>query len=218
MKLTKYIHSCVLLEENGEQLLIDPGIFTFSQGVPVETFGGAATIVITHNHPDHVDPENVKKIVAMSGATIVTNEELKTVLIDAGIETTFVTDAEYKTDNFTIEAIKAAHENILSDSIPENYAYRINGTLLAVGDSFAAQLRELSGIDLLMLPVMAPWNTELDVFDFAKAIAPKKIVPVHDGYAKDFFLKGRYANYAKNFEKEGIEFIALSNPGDSMEL
>jgi L-ascorbate metabolism protein UlaG (beta-lactamase superfamily) len=218
MKLTKYIHSCILLEENGEKLLIDPGIFTFSQGVPVDTFSGVKTIVITHNHPDHIDLENVKAIVSMGGATIVANKELEKVLRDAGVETTFITGNEYKTENFTIEGIEAAHEKILSQSIPENYAYRINGTVLAVGDSFAPRLRELTGIQTLMLPVMAPWNTELDVFDFAKAIAPKKIIPVHDGYAKEFFLKARYDNYKKNFEKEGIEFVSLSNSGDSTEI
>jgi len=61
---------------------------------------------------------------------------------------------------------------------------------------------------------MAPWTTELAVAQFAKTIAPHMIIPVHDGYAKDFFLKQRYENFEKYFSTLGITFQAMYEPGD----
>lgn len=64
---------------------------------------------------------------------------------------------------------------------------------------------------------MAPWTTELSVADFAHRLAPKTVFPIHDGYAKDFFLDSRYDNYQKYFEKHGIEFVPLQEIGASLE-
>ena len=63
---------------------------------------------------------------------------------------------------------------------------------------------------------MAPFTTELQVTAFADALQPKQILPVHDGYAKDFFLKQRYENYGKHFEKKGIQFHKPMKVGDSI--
>ncbi|MDQ6892288.1 MAG: hypothetical protein M3167_06365 [Acidobacteriota bacterium] len=32
MRVSKYIHSCLLIESDGDRLLIDPGKFSFSDG------------------------------------------------------------------------------------------------------------------------------------------------------------------------------------------
>jgi L-ascorbate metabolism protein UlaG (beta-lactamase superfamily) len=49
MKISKYIHSCILLESKKEQLLIDPGPFTFIEGkVKAGDFKGVTTILFTH--------------------------------------------------------------------------------------------------------------------------------------------------------------------------
>jgi hypothetical protein len=66
--------------------------------------------------------------------------------------------------------------------------------------------------------VMAPWSTELDVARFAGRLAPGRIIPVHDGYAKDFFLESRYGNFDKYFASIGIGFEWMSNPGDLIEI
>lgn len=53
---------------------------------------------------------------------------------------------------------------------------------------------------------MAPFCAEIMVAAFAGKIKPKQNLPVHDGFAKPFFLKQRYANYKKYFEKQAIIF------------
>jgi L-ascorbate metabolism protein UlaG (beta-lactamase superfamily) len=51
MKLTKYTHACIRLEKDGKVLVLDPG--TFSE--TTEALDGAHAVLITHEHPDHVD-------------------------------------------------------------------------------------------------------------------------------------------------------------------
>ena len=51
MQLTHFGHSCLLAEFGNTRLLFDPG--TFAHGF--EGITGLSAIVITHQHPDHVD-------------------------------------------------------------------------------------------------------------------------------------------------------------------
>ncbi len=112
----------------------------------------------------------------------------------------------------------AQHAPILNAVLPQNIAYVVNNTLLHPGDSFASSLDAWKGIPVLALPIMAPWMTELEVAEFARRMSPQKIIPVHDGYAKDFFLQQRYENYQKYFSPLGIDFQWLDKPGDSIEV
>jgi hypothetical protein len=43
------------------------------------------------------------------------------------------------------------------------------------------------GIELLILPIMAPWLTKPAVADFARTMRPRQVLAAHGGYAKDFF-------------------------------
>ena len=62
MRITKYIHSCLLLEEDGHKLLFDPGKFSFVEGlVKPAQFNDVETIAISHEHPDHIDIDALKE-------------------------------------------------------------------------------------------------------------------------------------------------------------
>jgi L-ascorbate metabolism protein UlaG (beta-lactamase superfamily) len=49
MKITKFGHACLELEENGQLLILDPGFYT----QPIENRTDVQAIVITHIHDDH---------------------------------------------------------------------------------------------------------------------------------------------------------------------
>lgn len=54
MKLTKLVHSCLILEKNGLRILVDPGAYSWQNEI-VRTFdlSRISAVVVTHNHPDH---------------------------------------------------------------------------------------------------------------------------------------------------------------------
>jgi L-ascorbate metabolism protein UlaG (beta-lactamase superfamily) len=209
----------MLLEERGEKLLFDPGRFSFIEGlVTPEQFRDVNWIVITHTHPDHLDADAVCKIVELSCAFVIGNHEVSEQLSAEALAVSVLEDGEKTFGAFRLRAVPAKHQPILWDTLPQNTAFVVNTTLLNGGDSFDTALDAYRGIDTLALPVLAPYLTELDVMNYAKRLQPKHAIPLHDGYAKDFFIEQRYANYAPYFEKLGIQFHKLARPGDSVTL
>jgi len=43
-------------------------------------------------------------------------------------------------------------------------------------------------------------------------------LPLHDGYAKPFFITQRYTNYEQHFSKRGIKFHRPEQPGAVVNL
>jgi L-ascorbate metabolism protein UlaG (beta-lactamase superfamily) len=219
MRIYKFIHSCLVVEEGGDKILFDPGMFSFMEDqVTPDAFRDVRTIIITHNHPDHVDVAALKKIVDLSGAMVITNSETKDALTREGIEAIVLDEGSYQSKDFTIRAVPANHEKILAPTLPQNTAYIINDSFLNPGDSFATLPATFRGIKALALVVAAPWTTEVTTAEFAETIAPHMVIPVHDGYVKSFFQKMRYDNYGRYFATKGITFQHLVNPGDGVEI
>lgn len=219
MRIYKYIHSCLLLDHQGEKLLFDPGKFTFVEGrVTPDTFSDVSIIVLTPDHPDHLNIAALKEVVARSGARVLSNGAVASKLRREAVEVTVLEEGMQQAGAFTLWAIPAQHEPILSDSLPHNTAFLVNERVLNPGDSFQPSLFAFRGIELLILPVLAPWLTELAVADFARQMNPKQVLPVHDGYAKDFFLKQCYETYQTYFEELNIVFHELMEPGACITL
>lgn len=220
MKITKYIHSCLLIENEADKILFDPGKFSFIEGkVKPSQFTDLLAIILTHNHPDHIDAGSLKEIIENNpNAVLLANTEIKNKLAEKVIAVEAFETGTRRVGNFNIEAFDAPHEKILADEIPQNTAYVIDGVFVHPGDSLAESVAKHSGTKILALPTMAPWETELQTFDFAKKMSPQHVVPIHDGYAKDFFLQSRYENFQRFFKRENIEFQWMNKAGDFFEI
>ena len=190
MRISKYIHSCLLFEHEGDKLLFDPGNYSFIEGhVTPETFRDVSTVVITHSHPDHLALEPLKQILALSGADVVTNGEVAAILHGEGIDATTIEEGTLTAGAFTLRAIPTPHEAILADTVPRHTAFLVDDRVLNCGDSFADPLLPYAGVEVLIMPVMAPFLTEVGAAAFARRMRPRQVIPVHDGYAKDFFVR-----------------------------
>ncbi len=60
MKITKFEHACLLIEDLGQYLVIDPGMF--AESLPT-TLKNVSAIVITHQHGDHLDQEKLLALI-----------------------------------------------------------------------------------------------------------------------------------------------------------
>jgi len=219
MRITKYIHSCLLFELGGQQILFDPGRFAFIEGlVQPDVFKDVSVVIITHNHPDHPDVAALKRIVALRQAVIISNREVAAELKAHGLTVQIHEEGPLDLGAFQLQALPVQHEAILDSPLPQMTAWLVNGKVLNPADSFAHNLLQFAGVELLILPVTAPFLTELVVANFALKMRPKQILPVHDGYLKPFFVQQRYDNYGPYFEKHGIEFHRLAEPGDAITL
>lgn len=219
MRITKYIHSCLLIEKGSDRLLFDPGLFTFVEGtVKPSQFQNIQAIIFTHCHPDHIDETSLKEIIKNNpNAVVLANSEIHRKLAEKNIQSEVFENGRRDVASFNLKAFDAPHEKLLADEIPQNTAYTVDDIILHPGDSLSKNLYELKGTPILCLPVMAPWETELQTFEFAKQLSPQYVVPIHDGYAKDFFIKSRYQTFQKFLEKEDIKFQWMSAAGDYFE-
>lgn len=76
MKIRHLVHSCLLIEMAGRRLLVDPGSFSGEavRALPQEVLAGLDAVLITHQHPDHVDPELLGDVLAASPDAVVLAE------------------------------------------------------------------------------------------------------------------------------------------------
>jgi L-ascorbate metabolism protein UlaG (beta-lactamase superfamily) len=219
MQLRKFGHSCLLLEESGEQILFDPGLPEFLHRLATpDAFASVSLVVITHWHPDHADTSLIRAIVQRSGAAVLCTPEGEKELREAGVNATTPKLGRSSFGRFTLHTILAPHAALLGSAAPQNHGYLINDRVLNPGDSFDGALEEYRGVAALALPVTAPWMTELEAAAFAGRMKPRRIVPVHDGYLRDFFRTRRYETFRRYFEKEGISFDTVAGPEVTLEI
>jgi L-ascorbate metabolism protein UlaG (beta-lactamase superfamily) len=211
MKITKYEHACVVIEDQGKKLIIDPGSWT-------EDFGGTENIaaaVITHIHADHFNPTNITAIAQANPnvqifATEEVAHELATLPIAAvsGGRTSMV--APFKLQFF------GEQHAVIHESMPrnQNVGVLVNDNFYYPGDSFVAP-----GVPVqtLALPVSAPWLKASEMMDFFNEVKPQICFPTHNALLSD---KGQ-ALIDNNFGKKlcdqiGATYYSLE-PGESIE-
>lgn len=207
MKITKFGHSCLLIEENGARILIDPGNYSILQNAVTDI----DAIFITHEHNDHCDTASIKTIVERnSGAPVHTNEGVGKKLAAAGIQHELFLDGQ-KTmvKGVLVEGVGKKHATIYP-TWPEldNTGYRIGGRLFHTGDSLS---HELDSVEILALPMIAPWMRVAEGIDFAKHICPRFVLPIHDGMIRSE-IRGIYHDMYKNeLAQSGIGWLDIED-------
>ena len=207
MKITKFVHCFLLIEEKGVRILTDPGCYTTAQN----DLKNIDILLITHEHSDHLHIESVKKILENNPeATIITNNSVKDLLSKEGIEgIKIVEDGEEKTvKGIVFKGYGKEHAEIYKNrSLVLNTGYFIGERLYYPGDSF---FNPNIKVDILALPVAGPWCKISDSINFALQVLPKKVFPVHDGGLNEMGTKFVYNGQASIvLQENGIEFVAL---------
>ena len=83
MKVTKFGHCCLLIEENELKILTDPGIYSTSQ----DEVKNIDVILITHEHTDHIHIPSLKNCIKNNPkARIITNKGVAKMLDLEGIK------------------------------------------------------------------------------------------------------------------------------------
>lgn len=179
MKLTKFKHSCFMLEHDGQSLIVDPGNWSIDFVDP----GNVTVIMLTHEHSDHFDKDLLQGIVDKNPeAVIIAPHEMTEKL--AG----FSTKGVFPGDSLTVGAFRLSffggehapiHPEIAS---VVNVGVLVNNSFYYPGDSFT-----LPGVPVktLALPVTAPWLKISEPIDFMIEVKPELAFPVHDHIASD---------------------------------
>ena len=154
MKLTKFEHSCMVIQK------------------------GDSSIVITHEHADHWTEEQLTRILDRNkNARIFGPAGVVAAAPAFTIETVSGGD-EVVVEPFSLKFFGEKHA-VIHSSIPlvDNVGVMVDDTFYYGGDSFT-----LPGVEVgtLAVPVGAPWLKIGEVIDYVEAVKPRKSLPVHE--------------------------------------
>ena len=176
MRLTKYGHSCLLVEEGSARLLLDPG--SLSGGF--EELEGLTAVLVTHQHGDHLDAERIRGLLDRNpGVRVVCDEGSAGPLGEAGAEVEVVHDGEELDLGGVGVQVAGRHHAVIHPDIPvvPNVGYLVGGRLFHPGDAFTLPGRP---IEVLAVPAGAPWLKVAEPIDYLRRVRPRVAVPVHE--------------------------------------
>jgi L-ascorbate metabolism protein UlaG (beta-lactamase superfamily) len=180
MRVTKFTHSCLRIEDGDSVLVVDPGAFSEPAALT-----GANAVLITHEHIDHLDVDAVGGAVARQPDLRVYAHADVLPKLEAFREvvTTVAVGEEFSAAGFTVRAYGGQHA-IIYPEIPQiaNLSYLISDGATSVyypGDSFTVP--DGAEVDTLFVPLNAPWMKLAESIDFVRAVQPRRAYAAHDG-------------------------------------
>jgi glyoxylase-like metal-dependent hydrolase (beta-lactamase superfamily II) len=200
MRVTKFVHSCLLVEHDGKAVLIDPGTFSWP-AIEIGSLPPLDAVLITHLHPDHCYPEALNQLREhFEGLTIVSNPQTVDRLAEEGIEATSDMPAWGQQ-----EVVR--HADLTFTPAPQNSAFHLFGRLSHLGDSFDAKKNQ----SVIAFPITAPWGGLWPNLQRLIALKPEAALPIHDWHWNDQARKSSYEAAAKTLAEHGIKFIPLKD-------
>jgi L-ascorbate metabolism protein UlaG (beta-lactamase superfamily) len=210
MRIAHLGHSCLLVDIGGQRILIDPG--GFSPGIVGVT--GISVILVTHKHPDHIDLQRLPAILETNPqARLYAEPQAAAVMEDAGIAAELTVSGSTLTfAGVQVTPVGEQHA-LINEALPRvgnlGVVLRREGEpiLFHPGDAYDA---EPGQVDILALPLNAPWAASRDTVAFVRRISPRVSIPVHDALLSGI---GRrlYLSHVESFGPDGMEIRDLSD-------
>jgi len=175
-RLTRYGHSCVRIERDGDALVIDPGVLSDLDAA----LDGVRDVLVTHEHADHVDVARL----AATEADVTAPQAVLDALAGAGVPAErlhAVTNGDHlDVHGFDVRVLGEKHAVVHPDiPIATNVAYLVGG-VLHPGDAYADP--QGHDVELLLVPIGGPWVKIAEVVDYVRSVAPRRVAAIHDAH------------------------------------
>jgi L-ascorbate metabolism protein UlaG (beta-lactamase superfamily) len=212
MELTKQGHACVVLSEGDQRIVLDPGSFTDPAALD-----GATAVLITHEHPDHFEPQRLRAALDADPALEVwTNASVAGQLKGLGSRVHVVGHGDaVSVAGVEVHVHGELHAEIHPD-IPRiaNVGFLVAGQVFHPGDALTVPDEPVA---TLLLPVHAPWSKLAEVIDYVRAVDADQAYAVHDGALNDIGLGMVGRLLGEQGPGTPTPYSRLA-PGDSVEL
>ncbi|HWV47945.1 MAG TPA: MBL fold metallo-hydrolase [Microbacterium sp.] len=212
MRVTKFEHATLRIDETGDSLIIDPGSFT----LPLQELTSVVAVVITHEHPDHWTPEHLDEILRNApGIPVFAPAGVAAAAADH--EITVVSPGDTVTAGaFTLRFFGGEHA-VIHASLPviQNVGVLVNDELYYPGDSYAVPAGV--AVNTLAAPLGAPWLKIGEAMDYVLTVKPRRAFGVHDMTLSVIGKNMHRQRLEWATEQDGGEFFVLE-PGESLDL
>jgi L-ascorbate metabolism protein UlaG (beta-lactamase superfamily) len=205
MRVTKYEHSCLLVEDENARVLTDPGELTHG----FLGLTGLTAILVTHQHFDHVDLNRIEPLLERNpDAVLYTDEGTAAILGERGLPANAARDGDQLDLGLAVSVFGAEHAVIHPDiPVIPNVGFLIGGRFFHPGDSFTVPDVP---VEVLGLPTAAPWLKASEAIDYLRAVAPRIAVPIHEGLLA---RPGVYYGHYQRLAPAGTEVRLLEPDG-----
>ena len=207
MKLVKYEHACFTVEKDGQLLVVDPGNFSSDFIAPA----GVVAVVITHEHPDHFDHDQLAAIIDKNPEAVIVAHPSITSQIEVFQTRSAMAGDKLNVGPFDLEFFGGQHA-VIHQNYPTiaNLGVMINDLLYYPGDSF--ELPGDASVDTLALPATAPWMKMSEAMDYLIAVHPRLAFPTHDAILSDEGRAIADRLLGMTAQKNNIEYRRLDGP------
>ena len=176
MRITKFGHACVRIEHDGQVVVIDPGMWTDPEAVD-----GATSVLVTHEHPDHLDADRLRATDAPVFTVSSVATKVRADAPDVAERLTVVAPGERFTAGLPIRAVGELHAVIHPD-FPRvfNCGYVVTAGDRSVFHPGDALTPPGEPVDVLCVVVSAPWMRAAEAVDFARQVGAPRNLAIHD--------------------------------------
>jgi L-ascorbate metabolism protein UlaG (beta-lactamase superfamily) len=175
---------------------------------------GINMILVTHQHADHIDLQRLPAILETNPqARVYAEPQAAAVMEDAGMAAELTASGSTLTfAGVQVTPVGEQHA-LINEALPRvgnlGVVLRCEGepSLFHPGDAYDA---EPGQVDILALPLNAPWAASRDTVAFVRRISPRVSIPVHDALLSGV---GRrlYLSHVESFGPDGMEIRDLSD-------
>jgi len=210
MRITKLGHACVRIEHGGRTVVLDPGMFTDPGAVD-----GVDAVLITHEHPDHYLPDHLRATDAPVFTIADVAARIREDAPDVAERVTVVAPGESFDPGIPARAVGELHAVIH----PERPRFHNSGYVLTCGEEKVyhpgdALTEPGEQVDVLCVPVSAPWMRASEGIDFARAVRAPRNLAIHDRVYSEAGLKIVDGQMEGFLPQEGLSYVRLADGQD----
>ena len=176
MRITKFGHACVRFEHGDAVVVVDPGVFTDPAALD-----GATAVLITHEHPDHYHPDHLRGADVPVFTIDAVAARIREDAPDVAERLAVVSPGTQFDAGVPVRAVGELHAVIHPD-LPR---FHNSGYLLDLGGHLVFHPGDAltdpgERVDLLCVPVSAPWLKASEAIDFARRVGAPRNLAIHD--------------------------------------
>jgi L-ascorbate metabolism protein UlaG (beta-lactamase superfamily) len=210
MRITKFGHACVRVEHDGTTVVIDPGVFTDPAAVD-----GADAVLVTHEHPDHYLPDHL----LAANAPVFTIEAVAVrIRSDAPAlaeRLSVIAPGSTFDVGVPVRAVGELHAVIHPEFLRiTNSGYVLDLGGVKVYHPGDALTEPGEAVDVLCVPVSAPWLKASEAIEFARAVRAPRNLAIHDRVYSEAGLGIVDSHMNAFLPKDGLAYARVADGAD----